>query len=838
MLTDKQLKAKYKPIFWKDPSNYYPTTSLESFGFHRSICKACKKPYWSVEQQEFCGDPQCNPTESFGFIHKTPAKNKLNYLDVWKNFSKMFKKNGYTPIKRYPIVARWNPTMEYTNASIAAFQPHVVSGEVEPPANPLVLPQFCFRTVDIDNVGITGSHNTVFNMIGQHQFVDKKQWDQNKSFQDIYQWITQGVGLDKKDVTFIEDSWAGGGNLGCCLEFFSKGCELGNQVYMLYEQTPTGVHELKKKVLDMGMGMERNAWFSQGTNTIYDATFPEVNKKLLSITGLKIDSKLMKQYVPHAGLLNIDEVDDINKAWSTVAKRVGVDTKTLRDQVLPLAALYSIAEHSRALLVLLADGALPSNVGGGYNLRVLYRRALSFINHYDWNIDLNEVTTWHAKELKSVWPEFTEHLEDVHKILDVEEQKYNNTIQKSKSVVVNLLKKKVTEKDLLQLYDSQGIAPELIQREATKQKKTVHVPEDFYARVAELHEQREQKHATKKEILIDLEGVPATKLLYFKDSKHYNFTAKVIRQIGKFVVLDETYFYPTSGGQMHDTGTIAGEEVVDIFKQGNVVVHMLRDEHTFPEGEAVECHIEPARRLQLSQNHTAAHILNAAARQVLGNHINQAGAFKDVDKARLDVTHYQSITDDELHKIEAAANRIIADKIPIHKSFMSRSAAEKTYGMNIYQGGVPIGKDLRIVDIKNTDVECCGGSHLDNTSEVALIKILKSSKISDSIVRIEYTAGKAASKAINKESALLETTAQLLNVNKGQVPARAQEVFTLWKANIKKGKKLPLTFSSTKSESLPDKTLLEKTAQVLKTQPEHVPQTLQRFLKDLEEQHD
>lgn len=364
MLSDKELKKKYLPIFSKNPEKYYPIKVLKEEGFSRNKCSKCGTMFWGTDNSRtLCGDPACNPKESFGFIGKSPAKNKLEYQEVWHKFSKMFKGFGYTPIKRYPIVARWNPTMDFTNASIAAFQPYVVSGEASPPANSLVIPQFCFRTVDIDNVGITGAHHTVFNMIGQHQFVPQKEWDQDKAFRHIHSWLKEGLGLSNDDLTYHEDSWAGGGNFGCSMEFFSKGCELGNQVYMMYEQTETGVNDLKLKVLDMGAGMERIAWFTQGTNTIYDAVFPHVMKKILSSTSLKYDKKIIQNYVPHAGLLNIDEVGDIKKAWDEVAKKVGIDVKTLRNTVLPLAGAYSIAEHARSLLILLSDGALPSNTG-------------------------------------------------------------------------------------------------------------------------------------------------------------------------------------------------------------------------------------------------------------------------------------------------------------------------------------------------------------------------------------------------------------------------------------------------------------------------------------------
>ncbi|MBI2109598.1 alanine--tRNA ligase, partial [Candidatus Woesearchaeota archaeon] len=362
MLSDKDLKAKYKPIFWKSPERFYPVETLTSEGYSRNICKNCKKPFWSVSKRDVCMDPLCSKNESFGFIGKSPSKTRLNYIEVWLEFSKMFKKLGYTPIKRYPIVARWHPTLEYANASIAAFQPYVISGEVEPPANPLVIPQLCFRTTDIDNVGLTGSHMTVFSMIGQHAFVKPKDWSQNKYFQDIYQWLRKGLGLPKDEIVFHEDAWAGNNNLGPCLEYFSRGCELGNQVYMMYEQvSDSQVADLKIKVLDMGMGMERNAWFSQGTNTIYEASFPKTLQKLHKETGLKTNSNLIKKYVPYAGMLNVDEVSDIEKAWKDIARKLKLDVKDLKENVLPQAALYSIAEHSRALLVMFVDGALPSN---------------------------------------------------------------------------------------------------------------------------------------------------------------------------------------------------------------------------------------------------------------------------------------------------------------------------------------------------------------------------------------------------------------------------------------------------------------------------------------------
>lgn len=818
MLPDKEIKQQYKPIFWEEPEKYYATTVLKEEGFSRFICTQCRKPFWSVEERSACGDPACSH-EGFAFLDKTPAQKKLSYVNVWKTFSKLFTKLGYTPVNRYPTVARWNPTMEYTNASIAAFQPYVITGEIEPPANPLVIPQFCLRFGDTDNVGITMAHNTGFVMIGQHTFVPQKQWKQNDLFTHMLTWNTKGLGLKTKDMIFHEDAWAGGGNLGPCMEMFSRGCELWNQVYMLYEQTHAGVQELKIKVLDMGLGMERNAWFSQAVPSVYDASFPKVLRRLRAKTGVKTSLEFIKKYTPHASLLNIDEADDIEQAWKTVARRVGVNVQELREEILPSAALYSAAEHMRSVLVALHDGALPSNVGGGYNLRMLIRRSLGFITRYQWQISLSDVCSWHAQELKQLYPELSERMDEISAILNVEKQKYEATKLKAAQTVARL--KSVNEEDLITLYDSHGISPDMV--------PGVKVPDDFYARVAARHEQKEQKGATIKSEDVPLTDVPDTKALYYQDYKLSEFSAKVLRIVGDVVVLDQTVFYPTSGGQVHDIGAINNCLVEEVWKQGPLILHRVKC-ITFNEGDMVKGKIDLARRIQLAQHHTGAHILNAAARRVLGQHINQSGAFKDLDKARLDITHYQSLTQEEIDAIEKEANKIISEAIQIEKKFYPRNEAEKLFGMGIYQGGVAPGKMLRIVNIVGVDVEACGGTHLNNTKEAEQIRILSATKIQDGIVRLTFAAGCAARAETQQKDMILMELSKLLHCPPDEIPGRAEELFDLWKDVVKKKKDAERKLVSTKKYS---GDVITETARILKTQPPHVVQTIQRFLKEL-----
>ncbi|RLE38737.1 alanine--tRNA ligase [Candidatus Woesearchaeota archaeon] len=834
MLTDKQQKKVFKVKASKQPENYYAVEILKQEGFRRKKCK-CGTYYWTTTDAKTCDDPACSG--GFRFINQSPAKNKMDYIEVWKRFAELFKKWGYTPIERYPVAARWRDDTDFVQASIYDFQPYVVNGVVKPPANPLVVPQFCLRFNDIDNVGITGAHYTGFVMIGQHTFVPPEEWQQEKYFTDIHNWLKQGIGLSNEEITYHEDAWAGGGNFGPSMEFYSRGLELGNQVYMMFQQTPRGNKELKLKVLDMGMGHERNAWFTLGKATSYETTFPTVIAKLMKITDLKVNKDVMEKFLPYSSYLNIDEVDNIEKTWKFVADKINIEVDELKKTILPLQGLFSVAEHTRSLLVAINDCVLPSNVGGGYNLRVLLRRALGFIDKYKWQINLEDVARWHASYLKPLFPELTKNLDNVARILEVERKKYITTKEKSRKIVQTLIKKKIkiSDEKLIELYDSNGINPEMVAEEARAEGKVISIPEDFYARVAKKHEKKEIVRV--REERFDVKDLPETKLMFYEDDRVREFDTTVLDVKDNAVILDLTFFYPTSGGQDHDIGTINGRNVVDVIKQDGVVVHVLDKKPNFKKGDKVTCYIDDEHRKQLTQHHTATHIVNAAARKVLGNHINQAGAKKTIEKAHLDITHYQSISEDELKKIETEANKIVKRGIEVNKYFLARDEAERRFGMNIYQGGAVPGEKIRIVEIPEVDVEACGGTHVNNTKDVGEIKLLKSTKIQDGVVRLFFTAGRAASEKEEEESKILDEVAANLGVNAKQVPDRVEELFTKWKKAkkaIKKGKKLEesLELSSTK---VYEGDALAKACEILRVQPEHLLNTVKRFLKELDE---
>jgi len=826
----KKVKEDFRIKASKDPDKYYATSVLKEEGFARRLCRSCKRYFWNTTDSNICGDPACSG--GFRFIDQTPAKEKLDYIQVWKRFASQFKKLGYEPIKRYPTAARWRDDTDFVQASIYDFQPYVVSGEVDPPANPLVVPQMCLRFNDIDNVGITGAHYTSFVMIGQHAFVPKKKWDQPQYFRDIHAWLAKGLGLPNDEITYHEDAWAGGGNYGPCMEFFSRGLELGNQVYMLYEIDSDGNHkELPLKVLDMGMGQERNAWFTGTAPTSYETTFPTVVKNLQQATGIKVDKQILQKFLPYSSYLNIDEVDNIDKTWEIVSKKVGVSSDELKKQILPLSALYSVAEHSRSLLVALSDGILPSNVGGGYNLRVILRRALGFIDSYGWKVDLAKMCELHAAYLKPQFPELSENLKEVAEVLEVERRKHNESKGRARQVVSRLLQKgQISEEKLIELYDSQGINPSQIAEEASHRGKKIVVPENFYALVAEKHEAKVQQAASKREQKFDLEGVQATEALYYHDYKKIKFKAKVVQILDKNVILDKTYFFPTSGGQINDTGKLDEQDVVDVFRQGKHILHVLKDKPDFHEGFIVEGKIDFDRRKQLSQHHTVTHVFNQLLRKHLGKHAWQAGTAKLLDKARLDMTHYDNLSSKQLSLIEAEANKIIKKGLEVKSSFVPRTEAEQKYGFGIYQGPVVPGKELRIVEIKGFDVEACGGTHVHTTSEIKAVKIIKSSKVQDGVVRIEYAAGKAFDRIEKGSDKIMKELARLLKCKPEQIPGRAEELFDKWKKKIKKGKDVDVKLSATKSY---EGDVIKRTAEIFRTQPEHLVKTAKRFLEEL-----
>src|SRR3989344_5274947 len=240
MLTKKDLFKQFQ----KDWKQHYALKVFEERGFARKQCRACKKFFWTLDKKRTkCGDSSC---EQYSFIGKKVVKQAFDYTDTWTEFANFFKSKGRTVIPRYPTIARWRDDTWFVQASIYDFQPHVVSGEVRPPANPLVVPQPCFRFNDIENIGVTSRHYSGFVMIGQHNFVSSAGHVGHWKDEDVCLVIDvlKHFGINEKEISMVENVWMGGGNAGPCFELFVRGLEILTMVMMQFSVTDDGLKEL------------------------------------------------------------------------------------------------------------------------------------------------------------------------------------------------------------------------------------------------------------------------------------------------------------------------------------------------------------------------------------------------------------------------------------------------------------------------------------------------------------------------------------------------------------------------------------------------------------------
>jgi len=808
-LSAKEIKKLAKPEFAANPDKFYPTETLRKLGFHRATC-SCGTNYWRYsEKRVTCGDSQCEKRYHFigvgTGIGRGPNAKKLSYADAWNGFKRSLTtaRVPCTAIPRYPVVARWRADVDYVAAGIFCFQPYCVTGELAPPANPLICPQFCLRFNDLDNIGYTGRHYSGFVMLGIQVFNapnDYHFW-MNECVEFNYRWLTEELMIDPEEITFIEDVWAGGGNLGPSIEYFVGGLELGNMVFMQYKTFPDGSREpLQVQVIDVGIGLERVPWLINGSPTSYVDVFPTALEFAQKKLNIDINEGIWKGFGPLSCLLNVDEVDDVNVIWNQIGKELGLEGSAVKAAIEPVRDLYTILDHSRTVLMAVYDGSLPSNVGGAANVRNILRRVFAILKQRGWDkhIGIKELLTLfecHKLDLAKLYGEFAPY-KSFAPIIELEFERWLATDKEQKEKVDKLLKKK---KGKLELNDwmvavqSYGMPAETISA-----LSGLPIPGNLHYAIAEQQERSVRAIPT---VLYSTAHLPPTNSLYYADHHKYAFKAKILQVMlnvtrqnsPSIIVLDQSSFYPTSGGQEHDTGsmTIDGAvyQVVDVMKVGPAVLHVL--EPSLPisatntlesyVGKEIDGLVDEERRSQLRNNHTATHIVYASCRRVLGPHVWQNGAKKTTKQAHLDITHYQSLTYKQQLAIQTEANRIIQSGKPITKGFMPKDEAEKKYGFHLYQGGVVPGNELRVVSIADTDTEACCGTHSDNTSEVGLIKIIKTARISDGIVRLYYVAGELALDLLNQESSLINALEAEWGIGQDDILATASRFFEGYK---------------------------------------------------------
>ena len=724
--------------FSSDPERYYKVRLFEEQGFNRKSCGICKRFFWTLDENRInCPD---HSDDTYSFIGNPPTNKRFDYTQAWKEVESFFKKNGHTSVNRYPVVCRWRDDLYFTIASVVDFQ-RVMGSKVvfEFPANPLVVPQTCLRFKDLENVGVTGRHFSSFCMIGQHSIPNENGYWKDECVNLDFNLLTQQFGIGKKEITFVEDVWEGGGSFGSSLEYFVRGLELGNAVFTEFQGDLSNYKTLDQRIIDMGAGLERFAWITMGTPTAYDCCFGPITKKLIQDSGIDADSTILTPYFTEIAK-NLELYDDLAMVRKNTIKSTGLSEEQIEKIITPLEGIYLIIDHIRTLIFAISDGALPSNVGGGYNLRIMLRRIISTMNRLKLEFDLNEIIDIQIDYLKNTYSELEKTREDVKEIISIETRRYDSSKQRMQKIVSKLDKEPNVE-DLIRLYESDGVTPEYL-----KEMKVIsEIPSTFYAKLSDLHQSKKQKEQTS----LPLEGIPDTELLFYGDDPR-EFHAKVLKTFENFIVLDKTAFYARGGGQEPDHGKIEECEIIDITKYGNIIVHEIKGKMP-KNGDTVSCIVDAKRRDGITKNHTSTHIINTSARSVLGSWVWQHSAFKEEDHARLDITHHSALTDNDVTKIEQTANSIIEKSIPVKIENFDRGIAEQKYGFRIYQGGVVPVKSVRIVSIGDLDIEACGGTHVANTSDIEAIKITKTKRIQDGVVRIEFVSGDSAKEFVRKK---------------------------------------------------------------------------------------
>jgi alanyl-tRNA synthetase len=817
----------------------------EDSGHHRKTCSVTGLYFWTRdESRTTSGDTNEDPYTFIGspIIDGFSMRGK-DLKDAMRNsFLNYFSSNGHTMVNPYPVIARWRDDIHLTIASIADFQPHVTSGQVPPPANPLCISQPCIRLTDVAAVGRSGRHLTTFEMMAHHAF-------NRPNDGDVIYWIDQCVrfcddmlvntfGINSSEITYVENPWSGGGNAGAALEVIVGGLELATLVFMNLEEHENGDIEIKGlkyremdlQIIDTGYGLERFCWAAAGTPTIYEAIYPESVSWLKEIIGfesmvndlkLEVDtSALLSELSRLAGILNIDVGTDVESLYTKLIERlddldIKISVSELKRLTEPLSAIYAIPDHMHALCNMLGDGLIPSNNKAGYLARMLARRVCRMKSDLNIDITLLELGKHHMDNHLDM-SKFMQTEQGILQLLDLEELRYHEMLRKGESAVKTAFQEiprdalQVPDEILFRLSEERGITPDMaisISHKLGWDKLSVRV--GFSADMADRNAKLTKDAAKVKEkSQILSRSLEKTSQDYYLDTNITDFSANVIHceKISEtnfsslsfsnevkekpthIVVLDRTLFYPEGGGQLGDQGlfSINSEEsikVLDTKIEDGVIIH-------FTDGELstglINAEVNRIRRTQLMDHHTAVHIVGGAARDILGPHIRQAGSNKGEKYARIDLTHHSRMSRELLDIIEDKANEIIQSNPEIEKIMMSRADADAKFGFDIYQGGPPKHDLIRIIKIGNFDTQACGGTHHDTAGKVGELRIIRSSQVQDGVERLQIVAGDTAREHARQQERILSEASEILGVQSNDLPKAVQKFFEEWKSQQKK----------------------------------------------------
>ena len=750
---------------------------------------------------------------------KDPKPFGLNQLR--EMFLKFFETKGHLRLPSFSLIPQNDASLLLINSGMAPMKPWF-TGEQEPPRRRVTTCQKCIRTGDIENIGKTARHGTYFEMLGNFSFGD---YFKHEAIAWAWEFLTsdEWVGLDPErlypsvfagDETTPADEEAfaiwrdeigvpperifrfgkednfwehGSGPCGPCSEIYydrgaawgcdKPGCTVGcdcdryievwNVVFSQFDNDGEGHYaELKQKNIDTGMGLERLACVCQNVPSLFDVdTVMNITAKVSSITGA------------HYGQSQDKDV-----------------------------SLRVITDHIRSATFLICDGVLPSNEGRGYVLRRLLRRAARHGKLL--GVDepfLYQVCDTVIGENEGHYPELRERQDYITKVIRVEEENFAKTIDGGLKIFGEMLAahqaqgtKVFSGADAFKLYDTYGFPIDLTLEMVAEQGMELD-QEAFHT----LMDEQRQRARKAREALGDLgwagvefgKDVPETEFVGY--TEHTLAGARVVALVVEneqaealmpgveaIVVLDKTPFYAEMGGQVADHGTLAqaGEggclfEVSDVQKnKGGKYMHYGRlAKGTLRLGGTVTAAIDQERRRAVMRAHSATHLLDKALREVLGEHVHQAGSLVEADRLRFDFTHFSALTAQELGQVSAMVNQAVLDGYDVQTKLMGLEEAKRSGAIALF--GEKYGDIVRVVDMgEGYSVELCGGTHLDNTAKVGVFHIQSEFSVASGVRRIEATTGKASLEVMNRNQELIFQAAAALKAKPGELREKAEAV--------------------------------------------------------------
>jgi|TARA_B100000427_G_scaffold102172_1_gene84374 alanyl-tRNA synthetase len=814
----------------------------EESGHFRRTCSVTGLYFWTRDKNRTTsGDTNEDPYTFIGspIIDGFPMRGKELKDSMRSSFLDYFSENNHSKIDPYPVIARWRDDIHLTIASIADFQPHVTSGQVPPPANPLCISQPCIRLTDVAAVGRSGRHLTTFEMMAHHSF-------NRPNDGEVIYWIDQCVrfcddmlvntfGISPLEITYVENPWSGGGNAGAALEVIVGGLELATLVFMNLEEHDDGdivikglhYREMDLQIIDTGYGLERFCWAAAGTPTIYEAIYPESVSWLKETIGfesmvndlnLNVDTTaLLSELSRLAGILNIDVGTDVDSLYSKLierlnAQKIKISVSDLKRLTEPLSSIYAIPDHMHALCNMLGDGLIPSNTKAGYLARMLARRVCRMKSDLNLNVTLAELGKHHIEKHLDL-QNFTQNEKGILLLLELEESRYYEMLRKGQSAVKTALQNipksatEVPDSILFRLSEERGLNPDMVMEISYDLGwESLSVRVGFSADMADRNARMTKDAAkvrSKNKFLT--ESFPETSQDYYLDTNKTNFSAEVIycdvlkngydkisfsneviAEPSHFVILDRTLFYPEGGGQLGDQGYFYQDEsqitVLDTKVEDGVIIHFTDG---FLRNGKIDAEVDYTRRRQLMDHHTAVHIVGGAARDILGPHIRQAGSNKGQRYARIDLTHHSRMSRDLLDEIEDKANDIVQSNPKVEKIILHRAEADARFGFDIYQGGPPKHQEIRIIKIGDFDIQACGGTHHDEAGNVGELRIVRSSQVQDGVERLQIVAGDTAREHARKQERILSEASEILGVQSDDLPKAVMKFFQEWKSQQK-----------------------------------------------------